>query len=84
MDAIENIISESVFPNKTEYRGEYVQGFGLTKREHFAALAMQGMISSLPASSPENLLEAPKNVALWSLMFADALIAALNKEVPGE
>ena len=44
---------------------------GLTKRELFAAMAMQGIISSVP----DSLL--PADVAEWSKEFADALIERL-------
>jgi hypothetical protein len=43
---------------------------GLTKREHFAGLAMQGLIA---ANNWTNISER-------SVHFADALIFALNKE----
>ena len=45
---------------------------GLTKRELFAALAMQGMTSN--NSIPVEL------VAAWSVQYADALLAELAKE----
>ena len=55
--------------------GDRPQGFqafaGLTKREYFAAMAMQGML----ARSPRDLQEMS-----ISVQFADALIAELNKE----
>lgn len=51
--------------------GEYP---GLTKREYFAAMAMQGLCA-------EDHSKECKTVALWSVGMADALIAELNKEV---
>jgi hypothetical protein len=42
----------------------------LTKRETFAAMAMQGYISSGSVN---------KEIADWSVQFADELIASLNK-----
>jgi len=50
--------------------------FGLTKREHFAAMAMQGIISI------ENALNclSYENMAERSVDAADALIKALNKQ----
>jgi hypothetical protein len=50
---------------------------GLTKREYFAAMAMQGMIATDPKISPVEDLGS--DVANWSVLFADALIEALNK-----
>ena len=44
---------------------------GLTKREYFAGLAMQGFISAVTDFG---------NLAAFSVMAADALIAELNKE----
>jgi hypothetical protein len=46
---------------------------GLTKRELFAAMAMQGRIC---------MDEGPSDCAKQSLIYADALIAELNKEKP--
>ncbi len=45
---------------------------GLTKREYFAAMAMQGMI----ASGKINIDHIPN----LSVFYSDALIEALNKE----
>lgn len=46
---------------------------GLTKREHFAAMAMQGILTR-----PTNLTF--DTVATQSVRMADVLIAALNQE----
>lgn len=80
MDVIEEIISESVFPIKTKFKDGEIEGFGLTKREHFAAMAMQGFVSGLVASSGYEQLD-NKVAANYAVKLADALIAALNKEV---
>lgn len=45
---------------------------GLTKREYFAAMALQGIL----ASSSENTFEKDAN---WATKAADALIEELNK-----
>lgn len=56
---------------------------GLTKREYFAAMALQGVIASdmksqiPPGVSPETVL------AMMSVKLADTLIAALNIEHRG-
>jgi hypothetical protein len=52
--------------------GSEIVNMGLTKREYFAAMAMQGMaqISGVSLS---------KEVARQSVEYADALIEALNK-----
>ncbi len=51
-------------------------GHGLTKREHFAALAMQGYLSNSELQIPFELL------GMASIKIADALIAALNEVQP--
>ena len=47
---------------------------GLTKREYFAALALQGMLSYYGRQSISEI------IAEESVNFADALIVELNKE----
>ena len=47
---------------------------GLTKREHFAALAMQGQL----AADTTHEVHSDK-IAEWSVGLADDLIEALNK-----
>ena len=49
---------------------------GLTKREYFAAMAMQGILASWPANAR---LAAPATANV-ACEFADALIEALNAE----
>ena len=53
---------------------------GLTKREYFAGLAMQGMISNMKPSSMNGIEEIPSNIAKWSLHFADELLKQLENE----
>ena len=43
---------------------------GLTKREYFAAMAMQGLLASGDSGA--------SNVAKWSVGYATALLAALD------
>lgn len=50
-------------------------GEGLTKREHFAGLAMQGYCAYQHAPHCDAV-----NVAEYAVQLADALIAELNKE----
>lgn len=45
---------------------------GLTKREYFAAMAMQGLVTRIPQSEMEVIAE-------LSCMMADILIEQLNK-----
>ena len=53
-----------------ETHGGYYSHKGLTKREYFAAKAMQGML----------LHDRGEGIALDAVAMADALIEALNKE----
>jgi hypothetical protein len=49
---------------------------GLTKREHFAAMAMQGLCSAHDQSGTWS--HDARNVALTAVMYADALLAELE------
>lgn len=51
---------------------------GLTKREYFAAMAMQGIIASQNPGSQDP--GGAKRTAEDAALLADALIAALNKD----
>lgn len=58
------------------YEGQLIREchyLGLTKREHFASMAMQGYRASCPDKSAEF-------IAYESVADADALIAALNQQ----
>ena len=57
--------------NTIEYNNNYIST-GLTKREYFAAMAMQGLLANYGSSySVQNTMEA--------VYMADALIEELNK-----
>jgi len=65
--------------NETRYKvdelvSESYPNHGLTKREYFAAMAMQGMLASA-----NNTLFDYETIATHSVKHADALINALNK-----
>lgn len=63
-------------------RGDFNVNFGgLTKREHFAAMAMQGLCANEHVTALDE-----SYIAKFSVQQADALIEALNKEseVQGE
>jgi len=57
-------------PNDTAFSNDQ---YSLTKRELFAAMAMQGMCAD-PANNQIN-----KQIAVWSVEMADSLIEELNK-----
>lgn len=58
------------------YPTENPENNGLTKREYFAAMAMQGLASTITIHRDELV----KFIAEASVTCADALIEALNKE----
>ena len=55
-----------------ERRWEPVYHCGLSKREYFAAMAMQGILA-------DGITGAPKEFSEWAVKLADSLIEALNK-----
>ena len=61
----------SIVPHKTNYSDSP----GLTKREYFAALAMQGMCSYMPEFAQSHA----EKISETAIQIADALIEALNK-----
>jgi len=68
-------------PNSTAYprSGEHTD-WGLTKREYFAAMAMQGLLangSDVDLTLPDSTI----GISRDAVEYADALIAALNKGV---
>lgn len=72
---------EPVFP-QLELKHNHVEAphnvnGGLTKREYFAAMAMQGIICGDPTRRP--LAERAHTVRV-SIQFADALLAELEKD----
>ena len=56
------------------FSSTYAVHLGLTKREHFAGLAMQGLITEYGVQQKYEL------ISEWAVQFADALINELNKE----
>lgn len=72
--------NESAFP-KIDAPSLFTTG-GLTKRELFAAMAMQGFISSLTLDVGS--IPRMKMVCGVSLRYADALIAELERTNQGE
>lgn len=72
--------TSTAFPfNREEEVGDYghkVSNFedGLTKREYFAALAMQGL-----CANPGCGVTGPSKIAEWAVEQADKLIEELNK-----
>ena len=65
------IYDKNGFPQRSENFGDCPRLIGLTKREHFAGLAMQALA---PYSSIQ-----PPEVAVMAVDYADALLAELDK-----
>ena len=66
----------AIGPSGDMYRSEEFGGEGLTKREHFAAMAMQGM-----CANTEYVTKDWKDIVVKeSAYMADALLAELAKE----
>lgn len=57
--------------------GSEVYSKGITKREYFAGLAMQGMLSSMKGYTNSGV----ENLASIAVQQADALLAELEKEI---
>lgn len=75
--------SEAQITDKGEVHQIYIvddvrMSFGLTKREHFAAMAMQGIASNMYTGGTGYDYS---QQAGWAVEMADALIEALNKEI---
>lgn len=49
--------------------------WGLTKREYFASLALQGLVTQFEYSNVDDIADT-------AVQYADALIASLNKQPP--
>ena len=77
-DTVSPELGHQLFGN--EYDGHTGAGHftfgGLTKREYFAAMAMQGLSVYSYGGTPLS----DEKLAVWSVNLADALIAELNKE----
>ena len=72
---IGKLIKNSAFPFEIEHKDGKVYAKGLTKREYFAAMAMQGYLANTNIGG--NYL--PIEHAIDSVKLADALIKALNE-----
>ena len=65
--------SDAAFSNACDAYGNPTVGYGLTKREYFAAMAMQGFLANSYSTRNSQLAELAVNQA-------DSLIEELNKE----
>lgn len=69
------VASEPAFPLNLGAGDHYS---GLTKREYFAGLAMQGVLSCMDDQRKGSLVN-PKDIAMVSVGYAEALLAELEK-----
>jgi len=60
-------------------KAERITFMGLTKREYFAAMAMQGLLNSETFNANGYTNGTAKGIAIIAVSQADALIEALNK-----
>ena len=78
-DKFGNYIKDAAFPQTVETYEKIFHTKGLTKREYFAAMAMQGLLAA------QNVYETGVNHdlnATHSVLSADAIIKALNEIKP--
>jgi len=70
------------FRNPNGDMGE-VSSYGLTKREYFAAMAMQGMLANPDNSCSFDAATGGGEIAKDALGYADAMLSALEGEAEG-
>lgn len=75
---IGKLIKNSAFPFEIEHKDGNIYAKGLTKREYFAAMAMQALLTS----SYQCISPSEPSLGKWSVEAADALIKALNESQP--
>lgn len=68
--------NDSAYPEIQMAAGQIFHQPGLTKREYFAAMAMQGIIANNHHGPDEYV----KQAAREAVQYADALIEQLNKQ----
>jgi hypothetical protein len=72
------LVDEDVFNSEGKFCGTVEANYvGLTKREHFAGLAMQGLCHAI--DSQGTWAHDPETVAESAVTYADALLAELDK-----
>lgn len=70
--------NDSIFPIVDDAGAVIAGEYGLTKREYFAAIALQGLLSADDPSPKHH--RPPELQAALAVLQADTLIAALNGE----
>ncbi len=64
-----------IVPASPEFHQHNFVGYGLSKREMFAAMAVQGIMANTDLATND-----ADTIAAWGVEQADALIAALNED----
>lgn len=84
---MKNIKESQAFPSDVDINEIGTANFGLSKREYFAGLAMQGILSNQTAinaltdiTSDTSREDSGKKLSKVALLFADALLLELSKE----
>jgi hypothetical protein len=65
-------------PAGDTYNSDECGGFGLTKREHFASMALQGLLSNVSIPIGPSYQKNNTNVVKAARVMADALLAELG------
>lgn len=82
---MDNTGNESAFPGQPRSQGGDPSGayeFGLTKRELFAAMMLQGALTTAASPALIDMQGAEPAVAEQAVKLADALLAELAKVQP--
>jgi len=75
--------SNSAFGFATQLDGESYYNHGLTKREYFAAMAMQGMLSNSIVLKERHInLFDLERISENAILFADRILHELEKPQP--
>lgn len=70
--------NEPAYPLSPDGNKELGYNEGLTIRQHFTAMAMQGLLANVAIQ--ENLSMTPSRVAEEAVIYADAIIFQLNNK----
>jgi hypothetical protein len=75
-EKLKNVLHDCIFPCHVDINNlkDHLIYKGLTKREYFAAMAMQGYLVNNAKTGIKD-----DEISRWSVEAADALIAELNK-----
>jgi hypothetical protein len=79
---INPIVNDYGFPSNSSYIEKDKSLIGLTKREYFAAMAMQGLLANNTVRdilSGNNGMQVPNLISEYSVQYADSLLDELSK-----